>query len=58
MTLTITDAGRERIDAYVDRGADRERELLGGLSDQDKRRLNGLLAKLLESLRSELGDDR
>lgn len=56
VTLTITDAGRERIDAYVDRGADRERELLDGLSDQDKRRLNALLSKLLVSLRAELGE--
>jgi DNA-binding MarR family transcriptional regulator len=58
VTLTITDGGRDRINAYVDRGADRERALLGGLSDQDKRRLNLLLAKLLDSLRAEISADR
>ena len=57
VTLTITDPGRARIDAYVDRGADREQALLSGLSEQDKRRLNALLAKLLASLRAELGTD-
>jgi hypothetical protein len=43
------------LDAYIDRGAHRERELLEGLTAQDKRTLNALLAKLLESLRAELG---
>jgi DNA-binding MarR family transcriptional regulator len=54
--LTITDGGRARLDAYIDRGAHRERELLDGLGGSDKRRLNALLAKLLDSLESELGD--
>jgi hypothetical protein len=48
--------GRSRLDAYVDIGAHRERQLLEGLTDADKRRLNGLLAKLLASLEVELGD--
>ena len=51
--LAITDAGRARLDAYIDRGARRERALLGGLSAADKRRLNALLSRLVESLRSE-----
>ena len=55
--LTLTDGGRARLDAYIDLGANRERELLGGLSAADKRRLNALLATLLDSLESELGDD-
>jgi DNA-binding MarR family transcriptional regulator len=51
--LSLTQAGSERLDAYIDRGAHRERELLEGLSKTDKRRLNDLLAKLLDSLRAE-----
>ena len=54
--LTLADAGRERLDAYIDRGAHRERELLEGVSATDKRRLNTLLGKLLDSLEAELGD--
>lgn len=53
--LSITDQGRATLDAYVDRGAHRERELLGGLSAADKRQLNALLTKLLDSLEAELG---
>jgi DNA-binding MarR family transcriptional regulator len=49
--LSLTEAGGERLDAYIDRGAHRERTLLGGLTTTDKRRLNDLLAKLLISLR-------
>jgi DNA-binding MarR family transcriptional regulator len=51
--LSLTDAGRDRLDAYIDLGAHRERELLEGLSPSDKRRLNSLLVKLLDSLESE-----
>src|ERR1700733_16237076 len=51
--LSLTEAGSERLDAYIDRGAHRERELPEGLSKADKRRLNDLLAKLLDSLRAE-----
>ena len=51
--LALTDAGRARLDAYIEIGAHRERELLEGLSDSDKRRLTALLTKLLDSLESE-----
>jgi DNA-binding MarR family transcriptional regulator len=51
--LSMTEAGIERLDAYIDRGAHRERQLLEGLTQTDKRRLNDLLAKLLDSLRAE-----
>jgi DNA-binding MarR family transcriptional regulator len=51
--LALTDAGRARLDAYIDLGAHRERELLEGLSASDKRRLNALLTKLLDSLEFE-----
>jgi DNA-binding MarR family transcriptional regulator len=51
--LSVTSPGRERLDAYIDRGAHRERQLLEGLTQTDKRRLNDLLAKLLDSLRAE-----
>ena len=51
--LTLTDAGRARLDAYIEIGAHRERELLEGLSDSDKRRLTALLTKLLNSLEFE-----
>jgi DNA-binding MarR family transcriptional regulator len=52
--LTLTEAGAERLDAYIDRGARRERQLLEGLSPGDKRRLNELLTKLVDSLETEL----
>jgi DNA-binding MarR family transcriptional regulator len=52
--LTLTGAGAERLDSYIDRGARRERQLLEGLSAGDKRRLNELLAKLVDSLEAEL----
>jgi DNA-binding MarR family transcriptional regulator len=52
--LTLTQAGAERLDAYIDRGAHRERELLEGLSAGDKRQLNELLTKLVDSLETEL----
>jgi DNA-binding MarR family transcriptional regulator len=51
--LTITDDGHARLDAYIDRGARRERALLDGLGDSEKRRLNALLSRLVDSLRSE-----
>jgi DNA-binding MarR family transcriptional regulator len=51
--LSLTGPGRERLDAYIDRGAHRERQLLEGLAQSDKRRLNDLLAKLLDSLRAD-----
>jgi DNA-binding MarR family transcriptional regulator len=54
VTLTLTDSGAERLDAYIDRGAHRERQLLGGLSAGDKRQLHELLTKLVDSLEAEL----
>jgi DNA-binding MarR family transcriptional regulator len=51
--LSLTDAGSDRLDAYIDRGARRERQLLDGLTQAEKRRLNDLLAKLLDLLRAE-----
>jgi DNA-binding MarR family transcriptional regulator len=53
--LTITADGRARLDAYIERGAHREKELLGALSASDKRTLARQLGKLLDSLQSELG---
>lgn len=53
--LSLTDAGAERLGAYIDRGARRERQLLEGLSATDKRRLNELLTKLVELLETEGG---
>ena len=52
--LELTAAGRERIDAYVDLGAQREQMLLDGLTATDKRNLNALLRKLVGSLESGL----
>jgi DNA-binding MarR family transcriptional regulator len=51
--LVLTPAGAERLDAYIDRGAHRERQLLEGLSLNDKRQLNKLLTKLVDSLEAE-----
>jgi DNA-binding MarR family transcriptional regulator len=51
--LALTPAGAERLDAYIDRGAHRERQLLEGLSLNDKRQLNKLLTKLVDSLEAE-----
>ena len=53
--LTLTRAGANRQDAYIDQGARRERQLLEGLSTTDKRQLNELLTKLVDSLDAELG---
>jgi DNA-binding MarR family transcriptional regulator len=52
--LTLTQPGAERLDSYIDRGARRERQLLEGLSAGDKRLLNELLTKLVDSLEAEL----
>jgi DNA-binding MarR family transcriptional regulator len=55
VVLTITDPGAERLDAYIDHGARRERKLLEGLSRSDKRQLNELLTKLVDLLEAEQG---
>jgi DNA-binding MarR family transcriptional regulator len=52
--LTLTPSGAERLDAYIDLGAHRERQLLEGLSRSDKRQLNELLTKLVDSLDADL----
>jgi DNA-binding MarR family transcriptional regulator len=54
--LELTADGRACLDAYVDRGAHRERQLLEGLTAADKRTLNELLQKLLDSLAAESDD--
>lgn len=51
--LTLTQSGGERLNAYIDRGAHRERQLLEGLSASDKQQLNELLTKLVDSLEAE-----
>jgi DNA-binding MarR family transcriptional regulator len=53
--LEITDAGRERLDAYIDLQARREIDLLSVLATDEKHELNRLLGKLVEALQSELG---
>ncbi len=53
--LELTQAGRERLDEYIDLGAKRERELLEVLSPSEKQALNELLRKLIGGLQAELG---
>jgi DNA-binding MarR family transcriptional regulator len=52
--LELTTAGSDRLDAYIDLGARRERMLLEGLNATDKRNLSALLRKLVGSLESGL----
>jgi DNA-binding MarR family transcriptional regulator len=54
--LELTASGREIIDQYVEIGSDRERQLLAGLSNTERRRLNSLLRELLASLQAEIVD--
>lgn len=51
--LSLTPSGSERLDAYMDLGAHRERQLLEGLSGNEKRQLNKLLIKLVDALEAE-----
>jgi DNA-binding MarR family transcriptional regulator len=51
--LTLTPSGGERLDAYIDLGAHRERQLLDGLRDSDKRQLHRLLTKLVDLLEAD-----
>jgi DNA-binding MarR family transcriptional regulator len=53
--LELTLAGRDKLDQYIDTGANRERDLLAALTKHEKRQLNRLLQKLLNSLRGEAG---
>lgn len=45
--VRLTDAGRTHVDAAFDDLVDRERDLLGSLTDDDRRTLAGLLRSLL-----------
>jgi DNA-binding MarR family transcriptional regulator len=56
--LELTEAGRARLDEYIDAGAARERELLADLSPAEKRELNQLLSKLLISVQRRATDTR
>jgi DNA-binding MarR family transcriptional regulator len=51
--VEMTPMGRETLDNYVNVQAKRERQLVSGLSSQEKNELNILLRKLLASLREE-----
>lgn len=51
--LELTDAGRARLEEYIDAGSGRESELLGELTLTEKRELNQLLSKLLVSLQTK-----
>ena len=51
--VEMTPMGRETVDNYVNVQAKRERQLVSGLSPQEKGELNVLLRKLLASLREE-----
>jgi len=50
VVVSLTDAGREALDAALPDHLDTERKLLDGLSDDDRERLAGLLRRLLVSL--------
>jgi DNA-binding MarR family transcriptional regulator len=56
--LELTSQGRAKLDDYIDTGAHRERQLLAGLTEDEKRHLNALLRLLLASLESEVGTPR
>jgi DNA-binding MarR family transcriptional regulator len=45
--VSLTDAGRTRVDAALDDLVERERDLLGSLTPDDRRTLAGLLRSLL-----------
>jgi DNA-binding MarR family transcriptional regulator len=51
--VEMTPMGRETLDNYVNVQAKRERQLVNGLSPEEKTELNILLRKLLASLREE-----
>lgn len=51
--VEMTAKGQEVLDNYVNVQAQRERQLIGGLSMQEKGELNLLLRKLLASLREQ-----
>lgn len=53
--LELSADGKRKLDEYVGLGAAREITLLSGLGAGDRRQLNRLLTKLLESLNADLG---
>lgn len=53
--LELSADGKRKLDEYVELGAAREITLLSGLGAGDRRQLNRLLTKLLESLNADLG---
>jgi DNA-binding MarR family transcriptional regulator len=50
VVVSLTDAGREALDAALPDHLDTERKLLDGLSDDDRDQLAGLLRRLLVTL--------
>jgi DNA-binding MarR family transcriptional regulator len=50
VVVTLTDAGRQALDAALPDHLDTERKLLEGLSDDDRAQLAGLLRRFLVSL--------
>jgi DNA-binding MarR family transcriptional regulator len=52
--LNLTPVGQSKLDDYIDLGTAREQTLLSGLSAADKRKLNQLMEKLLNSLNTDL----
>ena len=53
--VRLTDRGRDRVDAAVGALLDRERRLLGGLSEPDRTTLAGLLRSVLVTFESRAG---
>lgn len=53
--VRLTDRGRDRVDAAVADLLDRERSLLGGLSEPDRNTLAGLLRSVLVNFESRAG---
>lgn len=53
--VRLTDRGRDRVDAAVADLLDRERRLLGGLSEPDRNTLAGLLRSVLVNFESRAG---
>jgi len=53
--VRLTDRGRHRVDAALADLLDRERRLLGGLSEPERNRLAGLLRSVLVNFESRAG---
>jgi DNA-binding MarR family transcriptional regulator len=51
--LELTGTGRSQLEAYIEAGAGRERELVSDLTPAEKRELNRLMSKLLASLQAK-----